>query len=483
MKNQRSVPGAAARGTASGARRVLGNSAWLIAAEAGTRLLSLVTILYLSRTLARDGLGVVQFGLALFAALQLVCTGGVESLLVREAARRPDEIGRLAGQSVLLGFGQLAIALLVVAGGLWLVPMEPAMRRNALAFGLAAAFHPPAVRFAFVATERVAVLGVATVAAYAAFMALCLAGVGDPDDLGRVAAFWAAGLALRAAIQVTAFVLRHGRPVFDVHGLASRFRRTAALGAGSVARGLMANVDVLVLGLVRTPEEVASYGLATKLPLFFASLGTLFYTALAPTLVRAEAAADDARVRRIRTQSVEAMLGIMVPGAACLGLAADALVRALFTDRFADAVPVLMVLVWRLPLLAAEGGYRTVLWARSPEADARTSIAALAVMVAIVAAAAPAGGPLGVACGMLAGDAVALALYARAAGPAGGERVALARIGLTAVAAAALLLLVPRDAGPATIAAALAVWTGAIVAGDLPYVQRMARELRAGTGP
>jgi O-antigen/teichoic acid export membrane protein len=481
MTNPRPIePPAAARRPPSGARRVLGNSAWLIAAEGGTRVLSLVAILYLSRTLARDGLGIVQIGLALFAVLQLVCTGGVETLFVREAARRPGEVRRLAGQSVLLGWAQLAVALGAVALGTWLVPMEPLLRRNALVFGLAAVFLPPAVRFVFLAAERVRIVGLGTIAAYGTFMALCLVGVRGPDDLGRVALFWMAGIALRAAVQLAAFVAAHGPPVFDGRGLAARFRLTVALGAGSVARGLMLNADVLVLGLVVTPEEVAPYGLATKLPLFLASLATLFYTALFPTLVRAEAGDDGARVSRIQRETVEAVLGVMLPAAVCLGLAAGPLVRALFTDGFADAVPVLVVLLWRLPLLAVEGVYRTVLWARSPEADARTSVTALAVMVALLLAVAPAGGPLAAAWAMLAGDVVALALYARAVGPAAIGRDAAVRIGLTTAAAAGLMLLVPRDGGLLAIAAALAVWAAAVVVGNRPHLRRLAGDLRAG---
>jgi O-antigen/teichoic acid export membrane protein len=57
-------------------RSVLANAASLIGVEAGTRAVSFLTILYLSRTLAPDGMGVVELGLAIFAALYIVSAGG-----------------------------------------------------------------------------------------------------------------------------------------------------------------------------------------------------------------------------------------------------------------------------------------------------------------------------------------------------------------------------------------------------------------------
>jgi len=467
--------------TPSGARRVLGNSAWLIAAEGATRVASLLAILYLSRTLARDGLGIVQFGMALFGLLQLVCGAGIDAQLTREAARTPDQLPRLAGQSLIIGWTLLAIAFGAVVAGLFVVPIDPAMRRNAIVFGLGAVFVPVALRFTFVAGERLRAVGLGVFVGQLTFLGLCLAAVHGPDDLGRVAVVWGTAMAARAALQFAAFVGAHGLPVFDGHGFVSRLRRTVAVSMGGVARGLVLSVDVIVLGLVGTPEEVARYGLATKLPLFLASLATLFYTALFPTLVRADADADERRVGRIEAETVAAVLGVALPGAVCLMLAVDPIIRVLFTDRFLDVAPLLAVLVWRLPLLAASGVFRTVLWARNPASDARIAIQILVATVVLLLIVAPAGGATAVAWAVLGGDLIALVLYVRATGPIAATRVggpAAIRIGLAAAVALGVMLLVPHAAGFVTLAAAIAVWAATTLVADLPYLRRVATELR-----
>ena len=66
---------------------VLRSSAFLVGTELATRAVSLLTTLYLARTLARDGVGLVESGLALFAVLQVASGGGVEALFTSEAAR------------------------------------------------------------------------------------------------------------------------------------------------------------------------------------------------------------------------------------------------------------------------------------------------------------------------------------------------------------------------------------------------------------
>jgi O-antigen/teichoic acid export membrane protein len=251
------------------------------------------------------------------------------------------------------------------------------------------------------------------------------------------------------------------------------------VGVGSIARGLMLTMDVLVLGLFRPADEVALYGLAIKVPLFFGSLATLFYTALFPTIAR-DVAGDTGRVGKIGAETVEIVLGVMLPGALCLGLVAEPLVLALFTERYREASPLLGVLVWRLPLMAAGGVYRTVLWAKNPGADARVSVQVVTMTFVALLAVAGTAGATGVAWAMLAGDAIGLVLNRHAGRPRTGMRVrpeAVVRLGVASALAGGLMLVVPRHAGMATVAGALVAWTVSTLVADLPYARRLVVEL------
>jgi O-antigen/teichoic acid export membrane protein len=463
----------------SAVRRVAGNSAWLIFAEGGARIASLATIVYLSRTLAPEGMGAVQFGLAVFASLQAVSIGGVEALLTPEAARRPRELAHLAGRSLLIGWSTFAVAFGLVVAGTWVLGMSPVMRWSAAGFGFAAVLVPVTLRFAFIGRERAPVVAIGVITGHLAFLGLCVASVHEPDDVGRVALCWTAAIALRAGGQLASFAREHGAPRFETDGFAAALRRSTTLGAGSLARGLVKSVDVLVLGLLRPADEVAHYALAVKLPLFAVSLTTLFYVALIPTLARAATADDPRRFERIGVQTLEAVLGATLPGALCLWIAADPLVVMLFSERFRDAAPLLALLVWRIPLEAAIGCLRTSLWARRPEADSRVAMQTLVLTVALLLALGGRGAP-GIAAAMLAADVAALGLHLGAGGMAVLARVpaaAFGRIAAGAAVAIALTWALPRGVDAVTVAGALAAWAVAAAVADAPYVRRLVREV------
>lgn len=460
--------------------RVLGNSAWLVATEVATRIASFATTLYLARTLARDGVGLVEFGLALFAVLQVVSSASVDVLFTREAARRPAEVRRLAGGALLVAWIQLGVALIVLAVGALVV----APRRNPLAtaplYAMAAAIVPLGLRFAHVAGEQVRILGVAAFLGHVAFLGLCLLLVHAPDQAERVGVCWLAAIGVRSGVQLATFLGRHGTILLDRPELRASLTRTLALGLGSGARGLVLSVDILALGLLAGPEEVARYALAAKVPLFLASFATFFYLALFPTLARAIGAGDLRRVATIQGATLEAVVGVAVPGAVALGLVAAPLVTLLFTEGFRAAGPIFALLVWRLPLLAATGALRTVRWARDPMGDARLSALGLVLVLAGLPFAARAGG-VATAAWMLVGDGLLFALYAsRAGGPfvaTSPSRVG-ARLGIGVLVAASAYFL-PREPALVAVAGALGVWALAILIADRPYVRRLARELGA----
>ena len=174
------------------------------------------------------------------------------------------------------------------------------------------------------------------------------------------------------------------------------------------------------------------------------------------------------------------MLGAALPGALCLWLVADPLVVLMFSDRFRDAAPLLALLVWRIPLEAALGCFRTSLWARRPETDARIAVQMLAVTVALLLALAGGAGAWGAGVAMLAADVVTLGLYLRAGGTrvvAGVAPEAFGRLATSVAVAALLAWALPRDAGALSVAGAMAVWAVAALVADAPYARRLTREL------
>jgi O-antigen/teichoic acid export membrane protein len=226
------------------------------------------------------------------------------------------------------------VALLAAVAGA--VGLSPAMWAGALVFGSAATFAPLALRFAFLGGERMWPVALGLVAGALTFLGLSV-GVGRArEQVFRVGGCWALAMIVRAGIPFAAFVGREGRPVIELRNLGPDLVRTAGLGVGGVARGVMGSIDVIVLGILAPPAAVASYGLAAKIPLFLVTLIALFHTALFPSIVRAYAAGAHARLRRVTHLVLDVSLGIALPSAVCLGAVSGAL--AMPSPRFAKPV-------------------------------------------------------------------------------------------------------------------------------------------------
>jgi len=457
-------------------RKVLGNSLVLISAESATRAISFFTLAYLSRTVPLETMGAVEFGFAVFAIVQVVGTGGVEAIMTPEAARRPEDVPVLAGRNLLIAGTLLAVVTALAWIAARLLDLTPELRTSAVMFGAAAIVVPAGMRFVFIAGERVGVIGLANVTASLVFLACCLLGVTGSEHVARIGMFWMLAVALRTGIGLVAFLRSHGGVVWVTEGFRTWLARAATVGLGSVAVASMTSADIVVLGVLSAPDEVARYGLAVKVPLFLMSLVGLFHTAVFPTLVRAVATADDGRVRRIGADAIALGLGIAVPGAIALGLGAEPVVRLLFGERFVTAAPILAVAAWRLPLATIAGFFRNVVWAQSAERDARIEVAVFLATLLVLPFGAHFAGPLGVAVCMIAGNVLAIALLTRAASvPRFGDASTVLRIAVAAAATAGLMRMVAPGDGVAAVAAMMACWAIGAAIASAPFVVRVMR--------
>jgi len=475
-----------AKASVSAFRRVFESSAWLIGSEVGVRILSFATIVYLSRVLTTTGMGVVEYGMAIFNFVRLVTAGGSDMVGMRQAARNKAGLGRLAGTIVLVAWTYFTPVFGLLAVAAWFMDFSLEMKQSILLFGLTAVVLPLGVRFAFVARERVAMVGIGALAGQLLFLALCFAFVQDSDDALRVAYAWLIAMTLRTAVQAAAFRRQFGPIRFRIRlsRLVVWLRSTLALGLASVARNAMQTVDVLLLGVLVVAGDVASYALALKLPQFLVTGVYYFHQATFPTLARLLPAANQGRMVAIQADIVRAALGAALPGLLCLTLISEPLIILLFTEKFSAAADLLPILLLRFPIVAVSGLMRNLVWIGRPDAAARVAVQGLVTALVAVAVLVPVLGARGAAYGMVLADVLVFALYTASARswlePSRWlDWPWLARLAAVMAAIGALSPTI-ADADPVVaIVAALATWTMATLLVNYPFVRRLQDELRA----
>ncbi len=465
-------------------RRVVQNSFWLVATETVSRGFTFLVLVYLSRTLTVDGIGVVEFGLAVVTFLQMAATGGANVLGVRVAARSRRPLGSVAGVHLLVTwilFLPLVVVFAVVAS--WTVESVE-MRIAAALFALSGPLVPLGFRWAFIGRERTATLFAGAAGSFAVYLAGCLLFVRGPGDALRVPLVYLGASLLRALVQGSAFVRSFGRLRLRVR----RRRLRAWLGAalelttGSIARSLSYFLDVLVLGVWVSSAEVGEYAVGAKIPLFLCTLAAFVQHAFFPSTSRMVQAHDRAALARVQRIAIQTGLAIAVPGLLCLSLVSAPLMELLFTDALAGSVPFFVMLLWRFPLHAVSGFFRNVIWAQEPALDARIATWGLAASASLVVLGTLLLGTFGAAAGIVLGDFATLGMLVVVAGPSLPpsrvlERAWAGRLALALFAGAIAIDLASRFAPPALVPVGLAAWIGGARLAIGPNLRQLSQAL------
>ena len=475
---------------ASTAKTILSNVGWLVAAEVAGRLVTFIALMHLTRALGPAPLGIVEFGLAVFALLSLVSLGGVEILAKRQVARTTRGIGRVAGTSLVLSWTWLGVAVALLALFAPLVERPAPTFLVATGFIVAAALTPLGLRFAFLGRERMDRLAIASVAGQLVWAASVLVFVESTDDVLLVPALWLAGEATRVILLMVAYKGLFGRIRMPrARGLRVWAAASVPVSLGRIARGSLYLIDVFILGLIAPLAVVGLYGVALRLPLFVVSVGAMAHQALFPTVARLVPAGDREGLASVQGAALRAALSIGLAAALTLSGSADAFLGVLFGEPYRAAAPFLAILVWKIPLMAVAGLYRNVVWAARPALEARLSMAGAGLTVVAAVIATVAVGAIGCAVAMVAGEALLLVLYVGAARshPSGLGPWIRRWLPLQAIALLGVGIWLASVGGRSdwvVMGSAVAVGALAAAAPLAPFASELRRALRAGpSGP
>ena len=227
---------------------------------------------------------------------------------------------------------------------------------------------------------------------------------------------------------------------------------------------LTANTGAIVLSVFHGEAAVGLYAAASKITSFGSPLVASFTNAMFPYMSRLYGESSLA-LRRLGEESVKHMLAVALPGIVIVAIFADRVIGTLYGHAYADAVPVLRVVIWVFIFNFLNPFVSHLLFARGEQATslnvgAITAVASLVLSFALV----PRWGPLGAACALLASTALACCLFCASAFRPDPSRV-LMMFGKAGIAAASLagFLAISRQAHPAALMiGALGVYCGAL---------------------
>jgi O-antigen/teichoic acid export membrane protein len=315
------------------------------------------------RVLQADGIGRYALAIAISGYLEIWSNFGLNALVIREGAQRPERLGAMGGSSMLLRLalwllGLPAVALALLVWRTWLGMADDTLAATVLlSLALVPANVSATYSALFYARERVEVpagLTVVTtiVKVYLGLVALLLGfgivglaavallgNVGTAVALGAIAHRLGVVGRLAASAPEARAMLRPAFPLMLNHLLATLFFR----------------VDVLLLQPLRGDLELGFYATAYKFVDGLGIIPSAFTFAVFPQLSRL-AAGQSEGLRRAYALSLKLLVFVSVPLALLVTALAEPLVGLVGGPEYLpDAAVALRLLIWFLPFSFANG--------------------------------------------------------------------------------------------------------------------------------
>jgi O-antigen/teichoic acid export membrane protein len=317
------------------------------ALSAGSGVFLLVLLVAAGRVLGDRDYGRFTFALALATILETLIDFGLKEHVMREVARTPASARRLVGEMLGLKVVTGVAALAILAGVVWWLRPEPDVRLAAVLLGLSSMLRSfwMTLRHTLNGFQRFELESAVVLADRVTLLVLGAAALWTGSGLlGLCAAFVAArGVAFAGAYLVTARLVPGLALCWSPRAWPELQRRAAPFGLFVATLNLYSYVDTLMLGVLRTDEEVGHYGAAYRLYEGLTNGAVIIATVAGPKLSQAFVA-DDRRHARLVRYSLGGSTVAAVPFAALGLVLAPFLLTWLFGSAFAAGTAALQLL-------------------------------------------------------------------------------------------------------------------------------------------
>ncbi len=348
-------------------RRIASNFLTLSAAEIACRGTSVLVTLSLAKVLGKAGYGRIEFAFNVVFWLVLLVRNGCEVIAARELARHPRLIRPLVNH---LFFIKIALAAglflaLTVVGACTLT--DPADRTILALYGLMLLTTAMGIDFVYRGMERMGLVALSLYVRTAIYSLGVWFWVGDASRIAWVPAWLAAGEACGIALVWICYARQYGLPRPQLSGRFLRvfLHRCRPVLLIQVAQTVLGSVDLMVVGLMCTWDDVGLYGAPHRMVTAVLTFGMIFQQVVFPTLARSWRDSP-ASGRKPLEALVRALTLALVPLAVGTSILAGPLVRFLLPD-YAAGASLLALGIWRAPLLTLAFLYQTALIAMNRE--------------------------------------------------------------------------------------------------------------------
>jgi len=327
---------------------ILKNTFWLSFGQITSRLIRAILVIYAARVLGAAGYGAFSYILSLAGLFTIFSDIGLTALITREISKKPELRNQYFSTAFFIKLVFMAFSTLLI---LFAAPAMASIKEVIPLFPIIAIlFAFDSMRdFTFGLTRSLEKMEIeAGVNIFTNLSILILGGAAlliAPDTKTLLISYTiGSGLGLSASLwYLKEYFLKVWQ--FFNQKLVKKFITEAwPLGLWSVFGGIMINTDILMLGWLRTAEEVGFYSAAQRPVLLFYILPGLIAVSLFPAFSRL-ANVDNDKFRSIFEKSIGAVFIIALPLVVGGWILAPEVVALIFGDQYSSSVSAFKILL------------------------------------------------------------------------------------------------------------------------------------------
>lgn len=341
------------------AQRIVKNTISLLTGDIVAKLLGFIVIVYLARILGPGSFGEINFAMAIVTYFILIADLGLSLLGTREVAREKDKIKDYLGSILtlrlllaLVGFGLLVLMTFFLNK-----PVE--IKYLIILYGLGLIPSALLLDWAFQGVEKMEYIGLGRILSGIVYLGLVLGFVKTPNQLLLIPCFQVAGNLLAAGLLISIFIKNFGLPKFRVNFVLWKKLILQALpvGLSLVMVQIFFNIDTVILGFMRSNEEVGYYNAAYKIIMFLILLIGAYHEAIFPLISSYYKTSSLDSLRKLLSITEKLMVTVAIPLAVGGTILANSLMDLLFGIEYTNGIIAFQILIWAVLIICINTGY------------------------------------------------------------------------------------------------------------------------------
>jgi len=328
-------------------QRIIKNTLSLLIGDITANFFGFIAIVYLVRILGPEDFGKISFAMAIVAYFTLITNLGLLLLGTQEIARRKEKIEDYIGSilTLRLSLAILSFCLLLLLTFFLNKPTE--IKYLLILYGLALIPYALILEWVFQGMEKMEYIGASRIVASVMPLVLILWFIKGSAQLLLIPCFQVIGNLLAAGLLTYIFVKGFGRLKFRFGWIywQGLLKQALPIGFAIIMTQIYQGIDIVMLGFMKSNEEVGYYNAAYKIVMVFILLIGAYSNAIYPVISNYYKTSLDS-LKKLLGLTDKIMISLALPLAVGGTIIAEPLVHLLYGSGYDNGIIALQILFW-----------------------------------------------------------------------------------------------------------------------------------------